>query len=134
MLYSEECVIDLKCSLIILWSLKISIESINYLRFALLINLLVLFLKRLYSGQLFKCLNLYLGSRALPISDLYQSGFQTDFTRRCLIGACLSNCVNVMEFQTVKLLFAVSRCNSEFSRSEARSDKNDNSSTVLKPI
>ena len=133
MLYAEECVIDLKCFLIILGSFKISIESINYLRFAL-INLLVLFLKRLYSGQLFKCLNVSLGSRALPISDLYQSGFQTDFTRRCLIGACLSNCVNVMEFQTAKLLFAVLRCNSEFSRSEARSDKNDNSSTVLKPI
>ena len=90
MLYAEECVIDLKCFLIILGSFKISIESIKYLRFALLINLLVLFLKRLYSGQLFNCLNLSLGSRALPFSDLYQSGFQTDFTRRCLIGAvCL---------------------------------------------
>ena len=76
--------------------------------------------------MLFECWNLSLVSRAWPISDVYLSGRRTDVSRRCLIGACLSTCVIIMEFQTAKYPLTVSRCNSKLARS--------NSSNVLKHL
>ena len=50
----------------------------------------------LYSGHLFRRLNLSRNFRALSISGTYQAGRREDLTRLILMGACLSkHCMRI---------------------------------------
>ena len=92
----------LKCFHMLLVFFEDSTESAKYLCFAFLIRILVLFLYFLYSGHSFRRLNLSRNLRALPISGTYQAGRREDFTRLCLMGACLPKHCLITECDAAK--------------------------------
>ena len=84
-----------KCVQICFVSLELETDSVKYLRFAALINCLVLFLYILYSVH---CLSRLLLSRAFCIctmSWVNQIGIRLVLTRLVLMGACLFKCFKI---------------------------------------
>ena len=86
-----------KCAQICFVSLELETDSVKYLRFAALIDCLVLFLFILYSVH---CFSRLLLSRAFCICTMFwvnQSGIRLVLTRLVLMGPCLFKCFNIME-------------------------------------
>ena len=72
-------------------------SSVKYLRFASLINWLVLFQYILYSVHCFNRLLLSLAFCMCTMSCVNQSGIRLVLTRLVLMGACLFKCFKTME-------------------------------------